>query len=239
MHVFFKKDYTGIMRRIDFLSSLRLFQGLSDRELDLLCQSAAEKRYAPGQCLICDSESSDRLFLIREGRVKLTKVSGSGKEQTLQVYEPGDIAGLFSLFTGTPFPAAAVALEECQVLLFNRTGLERLARESPSLMVNLFYVLATRQAECIRTVGALALKETPQRLAAYLLAATDKEGGSGDLVLAYSHRELSKILGTTPETLSRVLTRLTQEGLIEQNGRQIHIRDRDALRLLDGEGDRF
>ncbi len=221
------------MQRIDFLSTIPLFQGLSDLELEAMNQSAIERRYSPGKCLVNDSESVEKLFLVWEGRVKLTKSSYSGREQTLQVYGPGDLVGLFSLFTGASFPAAAIALEDCRILIFPRKRFERTAQRLPSLLVNLFYALAASQAECIRTVETLALKETPQRLAAFLLLESQKAGSTGELTLAYSHRELSKILGTTPETLSRVLSRFTQDGLVAQEGRLIRILDRRALRCID------
>ncbi len=221
------------MLRIDFLSTIPLFKGLSDRELEALSQSAVERRYLPGQYLINDTESSERLFLIWEGRVKLTKSSFSGKEQTLQIYGPGDLVGLFSLFTGSSFPAAAIALCACKALIFPRILLERSAEKIPSLMVNLFYALAARQSECIRTVGTLALKETPQRLAAFLLLELNKSSQKEEVLLDYSHRELAKIIGTRPETLSRVLSSFIHDGIIEQNGRSINVLKREFLENIE------
>jgi CRP/FNR family transcriptional regulator len=221
------------MLRVDFLSTVQLFKGLTDRELEALSQSAIERRYLPGQYLIDDSEPSERLFLIWEGRVKLTKSSFSGKEQTLQIYGPGDLVGLFSLFTGSSFPAAAIALSACRALIFPRILLERSAEKIPSLMVNLFYALAARQSECIRTVGSLALKETPQRLAAFLLLELNKSNKKNEVTLGYSHRELAKIIGTSPETLSRVLSSFIHDGIIEQNGRSISVLKRTLLENLE------
>lgn len=220
------------MQRISFLSTVPLFQGLSDQELEAMNQSACEKKLSPGQCLVHDAESADNIFLVWEGRIKLTKLSYTGKEQTIQLYGPGDLIGLFTLFTGSTFPAAAIALDSCRVLVFSRIRLERAAQHIPSLLVNLFYALANRQSECIRMVENMTLKETPQRLAAFLLYESQKNGNGSELTLDFSHKELSKILGTTPETLSRVLTRFTHSALIAQNGRSIQILDRKALENL-------
>lgn len=228
------KGFDLNIQRIDFLSAIPLFQGLADQELEVLSQSAIERSYTAGQCLANDSDSSETLFLVQEGRVRLTKTSYAGKEQTLHIFGPGDLVGLFSLFTGASFPASAIALEESRMLLFSRERLELAAQRIPSLLINLFHALAMRHAECIRTVENLSLKETPQRLAAFLLLESKKAGNAFALSLAYSHRELAKILGTTPETLSRVLSRFIQNGLVTQEGRVIHILDHQGLRNIDG-----
>jgi CRP/FNR family transcriptional regulator len=217
------------MQRLDFLSAVPLFQNLTDLELVAMSQSGLEQWFFAGQFLINEFDTAETLFLVWEGQVKLTKTSYSGREQTVQVYGPGELVGLFSLFTGLPFPAAARAMTKCRVLSFSRMRLEKAAQRIPSLMINLFYALAMRQNECILTVESLALEETPQRLASYLLGESQKSSSGFEITLSYSQRELAKILSTTPETLSRVLSRFSQERLITQDGRKICILDRQGL----------
>lgn len=223
------------MQRLEFISSLPLFRGLSDRELEILSQSATETRYPAGALLANDAQTADRIFLVKSGQIKLSKTSSTGKEQTLQVYGSGDLVGLFSLFTGNAYPASVVALEESCLLVFGRTRLERTVQSTPGLLVNLFCALASCQAECIRTVENLALKEIPQRLAAFLLLELNKSGQGRRIHLGYSHRELAKILGTSAETLSRILSRFTQENILSQEGRDILILNRHALEEIDGD----
>jgi len=79
------------MDRVEFISSVALFQGLSDQELTALSRTAVEKRYTSGQYLTKEFEEAGVIFLLREGRVKLTKSSYNGKEQTIQFYKPGEI----------------------------------------------------------------------------------------------------------------------------------------------------
>lgn len=223
------------MQRLDFLSTVPLFQGLSDRELEALNSATSERRFTTGQVVAGVEEDERSLYLVREGRIKITKTSYAGKQQTLQIYGPGELVGLFSLFNGLPYPAAAVAMEDCRVLVLSRRTLESTARRVPSLMVNLFQALSMRMNECMRTVELLALKETPQRLAACLLMESCGRNGSEAFVLSFSHREWATLLGTTPETLSRTLKRLCCEGLISHQGRVIRILDRRGLvRLYHG-----
>jgi len=223
------------MDRIEFISTVALFQGLSDREIEALNRAAVEKKYSTGQYITKEMEESGALFLLRKGRVKLTKSSYNGKEQTIQMYKPGEMIGLFTLFTGVPFPANAVALEESVVLMFPRKNLENTAEAAPSLLINLFFALAMRMNECIRTVEFLALKEIPQRLASYILVASDCDGETEEIKLPVSQRELSRVLGTTPETLSRVFARFVKADILQLKGRAIHILDRSKLEDISEE----
>jgi len=224
-----------MMQRLEFISTLSLFQGLRYEELEALAQSAREETYQPGQFLVKDEDEAGYLFLIREGRVKLTKTSTGGKEQTIYFYNPGDLLGLFTLFTGTAFPADAVALEKTQTLVFNKKNLEKAALQAPSLLSNLFFALAMRMNECLRTVESLSLKELPQRLAAFLTLMSAEGGTAPRIELPYSHRELAKVLGTSPESLSRAISRMSRAGVLRVDGRTIEILKPEVLgELADG-----
>ena len=219
------------MQRIEFISQLQLFHGLSDSELAMLSQSALEKILPAGKVLAGETDEIPELFLIREGSVKFTRFSSSGKEQTIQMFGPGDLVGLFSLFTAFTFPATVVALEDSRVLSFPRKNLEQTAHKCPALMVNLFYALAVRMNHCMCTVSILTINEISQRVARHLVAEARPVDGVPTVRLPYSHKEWALIMGTTPETLSRILTRYTTEGLICQSGRSITILD--SARLED------
>jgi CRP/FNR family transcriptional regulator len=78
----------------------------------------------------------------------------------------------------------------------------------------------------------LSLKEVPGRLAAYLLYLSDEKGGAGSVDLSISKQQLASLLGTIPETLSRILARMTKDGFIEMDGRHITIKNRPGLEEL-------
>lgn len=223
------------MSRADFLSSLALFQGLSDREVSVLGRNSSEKTYSAGEFIVRETDRAEALFLLREGAVKLTKTSWNGREQTIQFYRPGEMIGLFTLFSGIPFPASAVALEKSTLVVFSRKELEKAAMHEPSLMVNLFFALAMRMNGCIKTVEFLSLKEIPQRLAAFFRAFLDREGKNSFFTLPFSQKELSRVLGTTPETLCRAIGKMTREKIISVKGRKIEVLDISRLEELSEE----
>jgi len=120
-------------------------------------------------------------------------------------------------------------------LAFNKKSLEKAALQAPSLLSNLFLALAMRMNECLRTVESLSLKELPQRLAAFLTLTSAEGGMARRIELPYSHRELAKVLGASPESLSRTISRMARSGVLRVEGRSIEILKPEVLvDLSDG-----
>jgi CRP/FNR family transcriptional regulator len=111
-----------------------------------------------------------------------------------------------------------------------------LIRKDPSLALNMLAILAQRLRKFTALIDDLSLKEVPVRLASYLLILSQQRGNSRDLALDVSKTQLASLLGTIPETLSRILARMARDGLIHSGGsRGIRILDRDGLEeLADG-----
>lgn len=219
------------MQWLEFISSVPLFRELPDNQLVFLARSAREKTYAAGQIIVGDSDKTDALYLLQKGRIKLSKSSFNGKEQTIHIFGPGDLLGLCTVFTGTVFPASAVAMEKSRMLLFSREALEKTAYDEPSLLINLVFELSMRLKESMEMIEALALKEIPQRLASFLMLSVSMDKDD-TFLMPFSQRELAKVLGATPETLSRSLRRMIQDNMIQVEGRYIRILDKAAIRDL-------
>jgi CRP-like cAMP-binding protein len=173
------------------------------------------------------------------GRVKIFKLSPEGKEQILHFFGPGEPFGEVPVFAGQHFPANAEALEESRVFFFSRKSFVDLVKRNPSLALNMLAVLSKRLLRFAALIDDLSLKEVPGRLAAYLLYLSDQNRGSKDLELTITKAQLASLLGTIPETLSRILGKLSSQGLIETDGRRIRILDEEALRDLAESGGRL
>jgi CRP/FNR family transcriptional regulator len=127
-------------------------------------------------------------------------------------------------------------MDRAALLFFPRRKLVELYRESPSLAMNMLAVLSRRLREFTVLIENLSLKEIPQRLATYLVHQQSLKPVSSRVKLSVTKGVLSNILGTSQETLSRVLGKMGQEGIVEVQGKEISILDMDRLRsLADGE----
>jgi len=195
--------------------------------------------FRKGETIFSEGEEGNGFYVGITGRVKIFKLSAEGKEQILHFFGPGDPFGEVPVFTGQHFPANAEAIEESRVLFFPRKSFTDLIRRNPSLALNMLAILSKRLRRFAGLIDDLSLKEVPGRLAAYLLYLSDQNKGSKNLELTITKAQLASLLGTIPETLSRILGKLSGQGLIETDGRRIRILNPEALQELAESGGRL
>ena len=212
------------------------FKGLSDEELTSIQQIAAERTYQRNQLVFSDGEEGHGFFLILTGQVKVFKMSPEGKEQILHILGTGEPVGQVAVFAGDSFPANAQAIAESRLLFFPLRAFVDLIQARPTLALNMLAILSNRLREFTVQIENISLKEVPARLASYLLYLSDERQGAERLQLTISKAQLASIIGTIPETLSRILNRMSSKGLIGVNGREIRLRDRDQLAALAEHG---
>jgi len=229
-----KRLFMDILKAIQ---DIALFQGVAAEELKAMLRHASYKKIKQGETVINEQDPIRAFYVIIYGRLRLYKSSPEGKEQTLYLLGPGEPFGLSTAFATAFFPLSVVALEESAVLIIPGTVMERLAGRETALLLNIIRLLSIRLRESIALVEALALKGLPQRLASFLMHLLDKEQVKKDaLELAITQRELAKILGVTPEALSRVLRKMNNDGILKVAGRAISILNEKALKTLaDGD----
>jgi len=225
------------MKKHNELRSTPLFQGLSEDLLETISRKALLRTYRAGEAVVNEEDPVRSLSVVLDGQVKLSKSSAEGKEQTLTLLGPGDPFGLCTAFASNDFPASAVTLKKTTILTIPGSAVEDIVRQEPMLLLNIIRVLSLRLKETMRLVESLALKEIPQRVASFILHDLAKQdtGSQCSLELAITHRELAKIIGATPEALSRALKKMSEDGLLRVDGRMITVYDRKALKeLADG-----
>jgi len=214
------------------IARISLFEGLPAQQLQELAGIARTRTYKKGEPVFFEGEEGAGFFVVVAGRVKVFKTSPEGKEQILHLFETGECFGEVAVFTGQGYPANAQAESKSSLLYFPRAGFVELIRKEPSLALNMLAVLSMRLRRFAGLIEGLSLKEVPGRLAAYLLYLSEKEKDACDLKLDISKGQLASLLGTIPETLSRILNKLNRLDLIQSDGSKITIVDRTALEEL-------
>ena len=218
------------------IANVLFFKGLSDEELESIRQIATERSYQRNQMVFSDGEEGSGFFLILAGKVKVFKMSPEGKEQILHILGTGEPVGQVAVFAGTSFPANAQAISDSRLLFFPRRAFVDLIQARPTLALNMLAILSNRLREFTVQIENISLKEVPARLASYLLYLSDEKRGAESLQLNISKAQLASIIGTIPETLSRILSRMSAKDLIRVSGREIHLLDRDSLAALAEHG---
>lgn len=220
------------MEIVKYLSKIPLFEGLPEDQLIDLSKITVTLDLGKGQVIFSEGDEGRGFYVVLRGRVKIYKLSPDGKEQTLHIFGSGEPFGEVPVFAGKHFPANAEALEKSKVLFFPRISLIRLIEKNPSLAMNMLAILAKRLRQFTVQIEHLSLKEVPGRLAAYLLYLSDRENGSPEVRLDITKGQLASLLGTIPETLSRIFAKMSKQGIIEIMGPNIKILSRTALEEL-------
>ena len=154
----------------------------------------------------------------------------------MHVFGPGEPFAEVAVFAGTNFPANALALEASRIFFFPRTSFITLIKDNPALAMNMMAELSLRLKKFAHMIEDLSLKEVPGRLASHLLLLADEQNNESEVTLNLSKSHLASLLGTIPETLSRILTKMSKQGLIESQGSAISILNYDDLSdLASGE----
>jgi CRP-like cAMP-binding protein len=221
-----------LQKALEIIAAIPLFDGLPQDQLEALAEIVRSKRFNKGEIIFSEGDEADGFYVVVEGVVKIFKLSVEGKEQILHIFEQGEPFGEVPVFAGEHFPAHAEAISESRLLFLPRDAFIDLIRQNPSLALNMLATLSMRLRQFTVKIEHLSLKEVPGRLAAYLLFLSDEKRGEGSVDLSISKQQLASLLGTIPETLSRILARMTKEGLIEMDGRHITIKNRAGLEEL-------
>ncbi len=214
------------------IAGIPLFEGLSPKQCTALGAIAVRKYYSKGQNFFSEGDQGIGFYIILSGKVKVFKLSSEGKEQIFHILEAPEPFAEAAVFAGEHYPASAQALSETLVLFFPKHKFVELISREPSLALSMLALLSRRLRKLTMLVENLSLKEVPGRLAAYLLYLNEMNGPSLLIELDVSKNQMAGLLGTIPETLSRILKRMTDEKLIKADARTISILDKKGLAQL-------
>jgi CRP/FNR family transcriptional regulator len=218
------------------LATISLFQNLAPQYYDELTRIVRIKEFEKNQFIFSEGDDGVGFYVIVKGRVKIYKMSPEGKEQILHILGPGEPFAEVAVFSGVHYPANAETMAASSLFFFPKDGFIKLISRNPSLAMNMLAALSLRLKQFSHMIEALSLKEVPGRLAAHLLYLSEQQEEASELRLDIAKVQLAGLLGTIPETLSRIFKKMNEQGLIESSGAAISILDRQGLEdLASGE----
>jgi len=218
-----------LTNQVPNLKSIPLFAELQAPVLKKLADIAVMRDFARHTVLFSEGERAEGFFVILSGKIRVYKASPGGKEQTLHIFGPGQPVGEAAVFSGESYPANAEAFEYSGTLFFPKNAFVTLIREYPEMALALLATASRRLVRFAQLVEDLSLKEILHRLAAYLQHLVKRQ--NSDVVdLEMTKRHLASVLGTTPETLSRVLAKFSRDGAVKLSGaRRVRIINQQYL----------
>lgn len=204
-----------------------LFNHLDLADQEKINQLVNHQVYEKG-AQILTPDGDPRLVIVARGNMKLYQLSASGREQLLRVVEPGEYEGENVLFGARNDNLFGEALQRTEVCVLRQQDFQDLLLRYPQISLKLLEINANKMTGVEQQTQFLLMERVEERLARYLLDLT-KAAGVAEVQIPMKMKELAAYLGTTPETLSRKLKLLEEEGLIRRKGHQLEIVDEDGL----------
>ena len=218
----------GALRAV--LESVPLFRDLPDADLGVLAASLRTRRYRRGEVIFHQGDPGDALHIILAGRVKISSPSDTGVEAILTTLRPGEFFGSLALLDGAPRSASATAVEPAETLILPRERFRQLLNDHPAIRDHVLAELARELRRLTFHVEELHFLDIAGRLAARLVRMVEEQGsvpGSGEIRLEgpITQGELAAMVGSTRQSVNKLLGYLTDDGLIRQ--------ERDTIVVLD------
>jgi CRP/FNR family transcriptional regulator, cyclic AMP receptor protein len=218
-----------------------LFLVLSESAQRQVRRAASRRRAHRAEIIYAPGEPGDMAYLVRRGRVKISRLSSDGREITLCLCHPGEVFGEEALVLEAARACQAQAMEESVLYAFPRVLLQQLMREEAAFAMGLARLISHRREQAEDQVEDLAFRDVGGRLARFLLDMASRRGvamadGRTLLNTRLTHQELANCVGTTRETLTLTIDRFRTDGWIRFEGRMIALCDPDALRTRAGDG---
>jgi CRP-like cAMP-binding protein len=215
-----------------YLRRLNLFEGMSAEEVERVSHDL-RMRSCSAKSSVLDG-SGERVYMIKQGRVRLYHITESGQEVTTALLIPGQLFGLGALFgKGAGGATFAEALEDTVICDAAAQDFISMMARHPILMAKVMMAMARQMIRLESTIESIVSRPVAGRLADLVITLSEQAERSpnGTILLPlYSHEELGKMIGATRESVSRTLSDWRRAGIISTEGRRIQIRKLGALR---------
>lgn len=210
-------------QRRTHLRAVTFFGGLNDDQLDSLAGLLRIQKHSKDSVIVGQDAPGDALYILETGRVKVVLYGESGRDVILSIFKGGDVFGEMSLLDGQPRSANVIATEASTVAMLPRDDFLKFLNVHPSVAVHIMAELSRRLRHADDIIGNLALLDVHGRVARILIDLANSEGVSGSEGITIAKRptqqEMASMIGTSRETVSRVLSEFQRRGYLSMSGK--------------------
>ncbi len=208
----------------ELLRTVPIFSELSDPDIESLSSVATRRRYPKDTVVFYENDEGDSFFMILSGRVKVTILGDDAREVILSMLGPGDFFGEMALLDDEPRSATAIAVEDAELFALQRSDFASVLERTASISAALIRVLTQRLRKANHQISTLALLDVYGRVARVLIEMAQDEGRRlRDGSIAFrraTHQEIANRIGTTRETVTRMMKDLERQGYVRVSGRE-------------------
>jgi CRP-like cAMP-binding protein len=231
-------DVCSTHLRLRLLGKVPFFAGLSAPALDAVNRLFRDAGYTPGETIYTEGQPAERLCVVATGKVKLVRHALDGQEVILGLLGQGELFGSLALLGAQCHPESALAHTTACVLIITPQDFQSILFQHPQVALNVLEVVSRRLDESQDRIRQLSADPAERRVAHALLklgeTLGEERGGECLLQVPVSRQDLASMTGTTPETVSRILSQFRREGLVRSGRQWIAITDHRRLSQAAG-----
>lgn len=222
------------MNRIEILKSVPIFSRLDRESLQRIAEISVEKSYEKGEVIILQDTKVDGLYIVVKGSIKISRLSEDGRIKTLAILSTGDIMGEMSILDEELASATAEAIENSLLLFIKREGFQNILLKYPAITLGIAQILVKRLRIADEEIENLAFYNVRARVIKTLIELANKYGeriSQGiKISLRFTQQELADMVGSSRETVSRIISALEKEQIITNRGGYTVINDIERLK---------
>ncbi len=225
-----------VKSKIWYLKYFDLFSELPDEDLKFLDQISYMMKFPKREYIYFPEDPANTIFLLKEGRVKISLLTEKGRELTLAILDPGEVFGELALVEEGNRQTLAEALEDTLICVIKREDFKKLLKKQPDLALKIIKLIGLRRRAIESKIEYLVFRDVPARLAHLLLSLAEEYGVKTSegikLRVRLTHQEIGNLIGATRETTTAALNRLKELRLIDFRLRHLIIVDKNKLQQL-------
>ncbi len=218
----------------DVLSRAPLFEALDEEGTKALRAGVVEVELARGERLFHEGDNGDRLYVVLDGKIKLTRAAADGRENLTSVLGPGEMFGELSLFDPRPRTMGAVAVTDARLAALAHDELRSWLAGRPDVAMNLLRALVQRLRRTNDVLSDLVFTDVPGRVAKALLDLAQRFGTQEEGGLQVNHdltqEELAQLVGASRETVNKALADFVARGWIQLHPKSVLLIDQERMR---------
>lgn len=221
------------MLELEYLKHIPIFEELAPADLAAISQVTIERRYKKNMIIFMEGEPGEGFHYVKSGKVKIIKMAQDGREHIINILGPGEVFAEVLLFNRGPYPATSVALEDSVIGIIKNSDLENVVAGNARIALHIIRVMSKKLLHAQMKIKTLALSDTLARTAQILTRLSQQYGrpvaGGIQIDIDMTRQDLANLIGTTRETVSRVLSSMKKDKVIDFSDQQIIIIDEKRL----------
>ena len=221
-----------------YLKNIEICRQLTDEEIKMIHDYSVMREIKKGETLYLQGSSDTSVYILKEGAVKITKLTPHGKEITLDIFKAGSIFGEMTAVELQERSESAEAVEDAVICIMKKEDFERIMQQAPCLSTQITRVAGLRRCNIENKLIDLLFSTVEQRLARALLNLVDDFGivsGEGYLLkIKLTHRDYAALTASTRETVTATLNKFRSDGIIAYEGKYIVIQSPERLKAISG-----